>query len=210
MKKAILFDMDGVLLNSEYAVRQCCIQVLQDYGVTAQHEDFIPFTGMGEDRFIGGVAEKYGLTYETAMKDRVYALYGQHPEWVETFEGVPELIRALKKKYLLAVASSADEIKVGINLRCMGLDRSDFDAIVTGTQIRQKKPDPEIYLTAAALLQVAPEDCIVVEDAVAGVLAGRAAGAEVIGILGSFSKEELEAAGAGTICQKTRELQRLL
>ena len=208
--KAILFDMDGVLLNSEYAIRQCSIDMLAEYGVNACHDDFIPYTGMGEDRFIGGVAEKYGLAYDKKMKDRTYELYGQHPEWVETFAGIAEFIWELKKTYRLAVASSADEVKVAINLNCIGLSKSDFDAIVTGTQIKRKKPDPEIYLTAASLLNVSPTDCIVVEDAVAGVKAGIAAGAKVIGILGSFSQAELSQAGAQWICKKTTDIKNLL
>ena len=58
--KAILFDMDGVLIESEFLMRSSAIQALADYGIEAQHEDFLEFTGMGEDRFVGGVAEKHG------------------------------------------------------------------------------------------------------------------------------------------------------
>ncbi|MBP3588704.1 MAG: cytidine deaminase, partial [Clostridia bacterium] len=66
--KAILFDMDGVLIESEWLMRDTSIQSLAEHGVQAKHEDFLEFTGCGEDRFIGGVAEKYGLTYTFAMK----------------------------------------------------------------------------------------------------------------------------------------------
>ena len=75
--KAILFDMDGVLIESEYLMRASAIRALADYGVQAKHEDFLEFTGMGEDRFVGGVAEKYGLTYVTAMKELAYDYFGQ-------------------------------------------------------------------------------------------------------------------------------------
>ena len=68
--KAILFDMDGVLIESEWLMRDTSIQSLAEYGVQARHEDFLEFTGCGEDRFVGGVAEKYGLRYDPAMKER--------------------------------------------------------------------------------------------------------------------------------------------
>ena len=75
----ILFDMDGVLVNSEHRTQQIIIDMLKEMGVQANHEDFVPFTGMGEDRFIGGVVEKYGLTYYPEMKTRVYELYASYP-----------------------------------------------------------------------------------------------------------------------------------
>ena len=65
--KAILFDMDVVLIESEFLMRHAAIRALADYGITAKHEDFREFTGMGEDKFVGGVAEKYGHTYDKAM-----------------------------------------------------------------------------------------------------------------------------------------------
>ena len=59
-RDCILFDMDGVLIDSEYCMRLSSILALKEYGIEATHEDFMEFTGMGEDRFIGGVVEKYG------------------------------------------------------------------------------------------------------------------------------------------------------
>ena len=78
--------MDGVLIESEYLMRASAIRALADYGVTAQHEDFLEFTGMGEDRFVGGVAEKHGLAYKTEMKElknlqqEYYNKYGKSPK----------------------------------------------------------------------------------------------------------------------------------
>ena len=74
--QAVLFDMDGVLIESEWLMRASAIQALADYGVTARDEDFLEFTGCGEDRFVGGVAEKHGVPYDTAMKERAYDYYG--------------------------------------------------------------------------------------------------------------------------------------
>ena len=64
MIKAIIFDMDGVLLDSEPAMKKSAILALKEFGVEAKEEDFIPFTGAGEDRFVGGVAELHGVPYK--------------------------------------------------------------------------------------------------------------------------------------------------
>ena len=78
--EAILFDMDGVLIDSEELMAKAGIMALHDFGIEAKPEDFIPFVGRGEDLYIGGVAEKYGHTYVTAMKDSAYAHYGDYVE----------------------------------------------------------------------------------------------------------------------------------
>ena len=85
-----------------------------------------------------------------------------------------------------------------------------FDSVITGSDITNKKPDPEIYLKAAASVGVAPENCMVVEDAVAGVLSGKAAGCYVVGVKGSFSKDELIGAGADAFVDSTCDIVDIL
>jgi sugar-phosphatase len=80
------------------------------------------------------------------------------------------------------------------NLREIGLPESVFDATVNGLEVERKKPDPEVFLKAAEKLGLRPEECLVVEDAVNGVAAGKAAGAKVLGLMTSFSAEELSQA----------------
>ena len=85
-------------------------------------------------------------------------------------------------------------MKVNINLDEIGLERSLFQDIVTGLDIEHKKPAPDIFLKAAQLVDVDPGRCLVVEDAVSGVKAGKAAGARVLALTTSFSAEELSEA----------------
>ena len=92
--------------------------------------------------------------------------------------------------------TSADAVKAEANLVELGLSRADFDAFVTGLDVERKKPHPDIYLAGARLIAVDPADCLVVEDAVSGAQAARAAGCSCLGITSSFSKAELAAAGA--------------
>ena len=212
MVKNILFDMDGVLVDSEHAIREACISMLAEHGVAAAHEDFKPFTGMGEIRFIGGVAEKYGLAYRPEMKERAYEIYGEiAAQHLKVYPGIPELVAALRGRGLkLAVASAADLVKVRINLGCMGLELSDFDAVVTGSEIKNLKPAPDIFLEAARRIGALPAETLVVEDAVSGVKAACAAGMRAVGVTTSFDGAVLREAGAFAILSETRELLGLL
>jgi len=193
--KAILFDMDGVLIESEFLMRHSAIQALAEWGIQAKHEDFREFTGMGEDMFVGGVAQKYGHTYTYDMKDRAYDYFGaQVKELAHVPEGVKEMLMALHEKGLvMAVCSAADLRKVRYNIQAIGVDESIFSALVTGSDVERKKPFPDIYLKGAELIGMNPEDCLVVEDAVSGIKAAHAAGMDAVGVPTTFSKEELEA-----------------
>ena len=192
--KAILFDMDGVLIESEWLMRDTAIQSLAEHGVQAQHEDFLEFTGCGEDRFIGGVAEKYGLTYTFAMKERAYDFFGERVlEETDVPEGVKEMLETIHKRGLkMAVCSAADRRKVMYNLLAVGVTEDMFGAFITGSDVERKKPFPDIYLMGAERLGVDPKDCLVVEDAVSGIQAAHAAGMDAVGVPTTFSKEELQ------------------
>lgn len=191
--KAILFDMDGVLIESEFLMRHASIQALAEYGIQAKHEDFREFTGMGEDMFVGGVAEKYGHTYTFDMKERAYDYFGQQvKELANVPEGVKEMLTQLHEKgFLMAVCSAADLRKVRYNIHAIGVDESIFSALVTGSDVKRKKPFPDIYLEGARRLGIDPKDCLVVEDAVSGIKAAHAAGMDAVGVPTTFSKEEL-------------------
>lgn len=193
--KAILFDMDGVLIESEFLMRASAIHALKQYGIDAKHEDFVEFTGMGEDKFVGGVAEKYGHTYTFDMKEKAYDYFGEHvKEMAHVPAGVKEMLLTLHEKgYIMAVCSAADLRKVRYNIKAIGVEESIFSALVTGSDIARKKPFPDIYLEGARRVGIDPKDCLVVEDAVSGIKAAHAAGMDAVGVPTTFSKEELEA-----------------
>ena len=191
--KAILFDMDGVLIDSETLMAKSAILALRDYGIDPVPEDFIPFVGRGEDKYVGGVAQKYGLTYTREMKARTYDYYGRYVEQ-EAF--VPKDVRRVldtvkARGYKIAVCTSADYAKVVHNLRAIGVAEDFFDTFVTGDNIKNLKPHPEIYLTGAKLTGTAPEDCLVVEDAPSGILAAHAGGMKAVGLTTSFPEAYL-------------------
>ena len=196
--KAVIFDMDGVLTDSESVINEAAIRGLREYGINPQPADFEPFVGMGEDHYIGGVAEAYGLRYTPEMKRRVYDIYLEIlADRLVPFPGVHELLDTLDQAGLLiALASSADRIKVTANLNAIDVGTERFAALVTGEDVERKKPAPDIYLEASRQLGIPPETCCVVEDAVSGVQAAKAAGMRCIAVTTSFGDDELLAAGA--------------
>jgi HAD superfamily hydrolase (TIGR01509 family) len=194
MIKGVLFDMDGVLVDSEAYICKAAILMFKEKRLEVQPEDFLPFVGAGENRYLGGVAEKYNFPVDIdEIKARTYEIYGEIIQGeLEPLEGVIDFIAACKQQGLkIAVATSADEVKMKANLKEIGIPVETFDAAVNGLMIKNKKPDPEIFITAAHLLGLQPEECLVVEDAINGVEAGKRAGAKVLAIMSSFTREQL-------------------
>jgi len=195
----VIFDMDGVLVESEPFIAEAAVRMFAEKRVAVRSEDFRPFIGMGEDRFLGGVAEARGVVLEMPRdKVRTYEIYLELIQGrLQPLPGVAEFIGRCRSLGLrLAVASSADRMKVEGNLRALGLPSGTFDAVVVGEDIILKKPAPDIFLEAARRLGLEPGACLVIEDAVAGVRAARAAGSRCLGITTSFEADRLMAEGA--------------
>jgi len=195
--RAVIFDMDGVLVDSEPLINAAAIAMFREKGWVVHPEDFLPFVGAGEDRYIGGVAEHYDFPLDLpAAKRRTYEIYlDLVPSRLEAFPGVLDLVHACRAAgLLLAVASSADEIKVHANLQKIGLPISSWDAVVWGEDVKNKKPAPDIFLSAAEKLGVNPAECVVVEDAVNGVQAAQAARMRCIAVTQTFPADRLRAA----------------
>jgi len=189
--------MDGVLVDSEKFICEAAIQMFSEQGVNVKPGDFLPFVGTGENRYLGGVAEKYGYKIDLERdKTRTYDIYAEMVRGkLEPLKGVKEFIAICREKKLkLAVATSADKVKMEINLGEIGIPATTFDATVNGLEVVHKKPDPEIFIKAALKLGLRPEDCLVVEDAVNGIKAGKAAGCKCLALTTSFPAELLKEA----------------
>jgi beta-phosphoglucomutase len=200
--KAVLFDMDGVLVDSEDFIAEAAAAMFAErYGVLFDRGDFTPFVGTGENAYIGGVAARRGLAILDieADKARTYELYFELIRGrLRALPGAVAFVRECRARGLkTALATSADRRKLEANLSEIGLSAADFDVAVDGLQVARKKPYPDIYLEAARRLGLDPELCLVMEDSLAGARAAAAAGCPCQGIGGSFSEAELRAAGAG-------------
>ena len=195
--RGVIFDMDGVLTDSEPLINAAAVAMFAENGVKVQPEDFLPFVGTGENRYLGGVAEKYGYRIDIqGAKRRTYEIYLEMvPTRLAAFRGASALVEACRGAGLrLAVASSADEIKIRANLVQIGLPPESWQAVVTGEQVELKKPAPDIFLAAATRLHLSPAECAVVEDAVNGIQAAKSAGMRCVAVAQTFRPELLTAA----------------
>jgi beta-phosphoglucomutase len=195
--QAVIFDMDGVLTDSEPLINAAAVAMFREKGLQVQPDDFLPFVGTGEDRYIGGVAEKYGFPLELpAAKRRTYEIYlALVPQRLQAFPGAVECVRACRAAGgKVAVASSADLIKIEANLRKIGLPPVEWHAIVSAEDVTHKKPAPDIFLAAARKLGVLPARCVVIEDAVNGVQAAKAAGMRCVAVAHTFPAARLTGA----------------
>ena len=206
--QAVLFDMDGVLVDSEPVILAAAMACLKEYGLQPKDKDFIPYIGAGEDRFIGGVAEKYGLIYRKEMKERVYQIYREiAPEKLRIYEGAAELLIQLKQYGIHCIlASSADQTKIQTNLNVAGIHENLFSAIISGEDVDRKKPAPDIYLTAARKVNIPPINCVVVEDALNGIKAAKAAGMKCIAVATTFDRQMLQEENPDFICGQIVEV----
>jgi beta-phosphoglucomutase len=195
--QAVLFDMDGVLTDSEPLICNAAIRMFHELGVQVKPSDFVPFIGTGEDRYLGGVAERYGMNLNISnAKRRTYEIYlDLVPTQLRAFPGAQDLVRTCKSAGLkVAVVSSADSIKINANLNQIGLPLDEWDAIVTAELVTRKKPAPDLFLAAAAKLSLAPSACVVIEDAVNGVQAARAANMRCVAVAQTFDIDRLKEA----------------
>ncbi|KAK1295282.1 hypothetical protein QJS10_CPA16g01676 [Acorus calamus] len=202
---AVLFDMDGVLCNSEELSRLAGVDVFAEMGVSVVPDDFVPFMGTGEANFLGGVASVKGVQgfNPEAAKKRFFEIYLEKyakPNAGIGFPGALELIMKCKESGLkVAVASSADRVKVDANLTAAGIPLSLFDAIVSADAFENLKPAPDIFLAASKILNVPTNECVVVEDALAGVQAAKAAKMRCIAVETTLSMDVLQQAGPSLI-----------
>ena len=212
--RAVIFDMDGVLTDSEWFIAEAGRLMFQETHRTAvTHEDFLPFVGHGENRFLGGVAEKYGVAAFDIERDkaRTYAIYTEIVKGkLRPLPGAVEFVRRCRELgFKTALATSTDYIKMMANLTEIGLagegaggadNGADFfDAMVNGLEVERRKPFPDIFLEAARRISAAPEHCWVVEDSVGGVAAAKAAGMRCLALLTTFPETEIKKAGADII-----------
>jgi HAD superfamily hydrolase (TIGR01509 family) len=204
----IIFDMDGVLTDSEWFIAEAGRLMFQEtHGAAVTHEDFLPFVGLGENRFLGGVAEKYGIAFDLERdKARTYAIYTEIIKGkLKPLPGAVEFVRRCRELgFKTALATSTDYVKMTASLEAIGLSEAGggfFDATVNGLEVERRKPFPDIFLEAARRIGAAPECCWVVEDSTGGIAAAKAAGMRCLALLTTFPEAEVKQAGPDIIAR---------
>lgn len=180
MKKieAIIFDMDGVLIDSERISFKSYQKILGEYGYEMDEEFYLKFIGRNTKAIKEIIVEGYGPEFPVDViyeKKSKLATETVDKNGVIIKPGVHELLDYLNnEKYKIAVATSTRRERALQLLQNANI-KSKVDYVICGDQVKNSKPDPEIFLRAAEGLNVNPENCIVIEDSDAGIKAAHAA-----------------------------------
>ncbi len=185
MIKAVLFDMDGTLLDTERISRESWRRAMDAEGVCVDVGHFCKsVSGMTMDSIRAYCMREYGTDFPFDViraKRRDFLAEAVACDGTLRKAGVPGIFPVLKRMGIkLAVASSSREDWVRKCLGTAGVDVAFFDCLMTGEKVERSKPDPEIFLKAAAILGVTPEECVVAEDSANGVRAGHTAGMKTV------------------------------
>jgi HAD superfamily hydrolase (TIGR01509 family) len=209
----LIFDVDGVIADTEPVNARVTIRVLKDmFDLTGvRPEDFEAGIGKGAEKYVQAGADAHGLkltdeqVINAAKLREKYLIETIRTELLPAFPGVLELINgALQRQdFRLAIATSAS----------LELSRAILESAkvpyrkmvyVTGSEITSKKPDPELFLVAASRMGIIPAHCVVIEDAPSGVQAAKAAGAKCIAVTNSTSADKLQE--AGLVCDSLEQI----
>jgi beta-phosphoglucomutase len=208
--KAVIFDMDGVIVDSEPRHEKAFLDVVREIGFADRLSlKFADYVGRSDKElwidFVSVHKPPQPLEELLAMKrNRVVEIIGRDQP---LFDGLPALLNKLAARYPLALASGSERPVVEAVLALQNLRRL-FSVTVSGSEIVRGKPAPDIFLRAAELLGVEPEDCWVIEDSKPGVAAAQAAGMRVAAITNTHPAAEL--AHATQVVRTYAELEQLL
>jgi beta-phosphoglucomutase family hydrolase len=192
--EAVLWDMDGVIADTADYHYRAWRDVFGERGVEFSKADFMRHFGQRHDTIIKfALGDKLSPEEANAISRKKQAIYRQRvAENIIPLPGAIELIKSLKEHGVKsAIASSAVPENIDLIIRGLGIE-NDFQAIAWGTEVVEGKPSPEIFLLAAKKLGVQAGNCVVIEDAIAGVTAAKRAGMKCIAVTNSHPRKSLK------------------
>lgn len=212
--KAVIFDLDGLLIDSESMWQKTDKKLLKRRGIIYQGIVRNKIRGLGQKEVMELFKREFGVAQDTdaLINERRDIFYSLAKKGLKLLPGVIEIIKEFHKRgYLLAIATGGHrKEKIKEILSKFGLSNY-FSVLVSSDEVKNGKPAPDVYLLTATLLGAQPLNCLVLEDAVNGVLAAKAAGMKVFGVNKDLQiRTKLKEAGADKIFTDLKEVANIL
>lgn len=207
--QALIFDMDGVLVDSEPLHKRAKQMAFQEAGIHFPEQTYDSYKGRPDTTMFHEVLAGRSVDDIAELLHRKHQHFEKIEHELQPIPGAVEFVKWAATRYRLALATSATPRNRAAALQILGVaDR--FESLVDTARFARPKPDPEIFHVALRDLKLNSADCWIIEDSLAGVRAGKTAGCITVGITTTFDSASLSAAGADLIVQSFRELRSVL
>ena len=208
---ALIFDMDGVLIDSEPAHKLAKERAFARFGITLPEAVYDLYKGRPDETMMSEVVPtlpKLSVNVQEMLRLK-HLEFETVKHLAQPIQGAKEFVTWARTKFRLALATSATPRNRQVALAFLGLSDS-FDFVVDTSGFTHQKPNPEIFHTALRGLNARSAECLVVEDSLAGVTAGKAAGCCVAALTTSFAEQPLRETGADYIVHNFGQLRQML
>ena len=208
---ALIFDMDGVLIDSEPLHKRAKELAFGEAGIVLPESVYNRHKGRPDATVIPEMLGERGLSPNqiAELLHRKHQIFEKIEHEMKVVPGAAEFLLWARPRYRIALASSATARNRDAGLKLLGIG-NPFDVVVDGARLHRPKPDPEIFQIALRDLNLEPCNCWIIEDSTNGVIAAKAAASIAIGIVTTFDSATLQAAGADLIVGSFAELRKLL
>lgn len=208
--EAIIFDMDGVVIDSEPLHERSSRLVFAEYNLEIDDAVFTDFKGSTDRKILEYLVQEHNLDLEVdTLLQQKRLTYASLIDELQPIPGVISFINDMAEQYRLALTTSASRRNKELAFSKFHLHKF-FEVVITSDDISKPKPDPEPYLVTAERLELSPASCLVIEDSFNGVRSAANAGCIVVGITTSFDSASLKEAGASVIIDGYDALRRMV
>ncbi len=208
----LIFDMDGVIVDTEPIHVEAELLTCNNFGIEAPLSEWENFKGRTAKDIFTYLRDNFGnkeIDVNKLIDYKLKIYYQIAKEKARLIDGAFGFIKKAAEKYELALTTSSLKVLQELMFQKFSLDKF-FNIIETGDEIINGKPDPEPYLKTVAKLKIPAETCLVIEDSDNGIISGKKAGCKVAGITTSFERKKLEKAGADYVVDSFQELANIL
>jgi HAD superfamily hydrolase (TIGR01509 family) len=207
--KALIFDMDGVLVDSEPLHKRAKQMAFQEAGIHFPEQTYDSYKGRPDATMFHEVLAGRSVDEIAELLHWKHQFFEKIEHELQPIAGAVDFVKWAAGRYRLGLATSATPRNRAAALQSLGIaDR--FESLVDTARFQRPKPDPGIFQVAMRDLNLGPPDCWIIEDSLPGVRAGKAAGCVTVGITTTFDRASLSAAGADMIVKSFQELRRTL